>query len=183
MSSSRIHGNKRRSTLEDVWSLHKDEISLTKGMVWTGSQQKWSEMCVLRDAEIQTSLEAREAQEWISTAAENPWPSSQPSPQLPDHSWCTGHRYRARAGSLFPALTAHLATVWNTQPQAKLSNTSTWKKITHMKAKKGLFFKMVWPINVSAAELQTLQSFRHRSGYFLGFRKPTKVKLKAQTIL
>lgn len=28
----------RRSTLEGIWSLHEDEISLTKGVVWTGSQ-------------------------------------------------------------------------------------------------------------------------------------------------
>lgn len=151
-----MHGKQRISTLEDIWNLHEDEISLTKGFIWTGSQQKQNHVCVLRDAEIEASLGAREAQMWLSTAAGNPWPSPQPAPQLPGDSWCTGHRYRARAGILFPAITAHLAMVWDTQSQAKLSNTNTWKKITPMKAKKGLM-KIRW----YGLSRSVLQSFRH----------------------
>lgn len=146
----------KKTSSGDVWSLCEDGYSLTKGTtIWVGAQEKPTQLCVLRVAGIQAGLGAEEAQDWLSSAADttDPHLKQSHSSQTTAHAQHVGAEQGQR--SLVLAITAHLAMVWDTQPQAKLSKTRTWKKITYTEATKGLIFKMVAPINVSSAELKT----------------------------
>lgn len=152
--------SKRRSTVEDVWSLHEDGVSLTKGTAtWIGAQ--WNTL----NCGCSRVLEFRPVWELERHKSGSPPLLLSLDPhlkQLPDQAWCTRHMCRARAEKVLD-ITVHVAMVWDSQPQNKLSKTRTRR---NMKATKGLIFKMVELINVSSAELQTSAMWKAQTLFF-----------------